>query len=230
MKLKGALLTPTLKVMLGGFAACLATISGGLAGMLMIGDDSAEMAEKFLILAQEAAEGGKLNALLAAPVIETLFFLLAFKTLNVLQIARQPKKAVLAMALTMGIVGWLLHDARDSVVAQSFGFAVLGGLFATLQYQSGSMVAFVGTALAHMIWNLSIFVLALAVGPSFVWESRIEHAIFNGTRTVLVGDFVTADQCREMGLLHLQRMRAGGVPQQEVQSRIKCERVLRSQW
>ena len=197
--------------------------------MAITGDGAAEMTKKFAVLAEEAAESGKLNALLAAPVIETLFFLVAFKTLEVLQIARQRRTAVLAMALTMGTVDWLLHDVRDSIVAQSFGFAALGALFAVLWFQSGSIIAFAGTALAHMIWNVSLLVLALTYVPHFVWESTVQYAVSDGTRTDFVGDFETVGRCRQMGLLHLQRLQAGRSAQQQEkeQGGIKCERAIR---
>ena len=216
--------------MLGGFAACCATILAGLAGMLMLGDDAAEITRKLAVLADEAVRGDRPNALLASPVIETLFFLIAFKLLETLRIARQQQKAILALALLMGIVGWLLHDARDAIVAQSFGFAVLGALFAFLWFQSGGVIAFAGTALAHMIWNASLLTLALTYSPRLSWEGRVQHAAFGDTQTDIVGDFSDLDQCRQMSLLHLQRVNArqNAQPKQNAQSRITCERAIRS--
>lgn len=233
MKLQRALLKLTWTATLGGLAACLATILGGLAGMGLTGADATKIANNLAILADDAVRFDKpYVALLLSPVLETFLFLIAFKLLEVMRIARQRTTAIVALAWIMGIVGWLLHDAHDSTVAQAFGFAVLGALFAALWFQSGSIVAFAGTAFAHVIWNTSILTLALIYSPRVVWESRVQHAVSNGTRIDIVGEFETLDQCRRTGVLHLQRLQAGQNAQQQEDdpSRMTCERAIRSGW
>lgn len=233
MKLQRALLSLTWKATLGGIAACLATIFASLAGMVLMGGNAAEIAKKVGVLAHEAVSYEKPHVpLLTQPVLETFLFLVGFKLLEAMRITRRPTIAVLALAFIMGIVGWLLHDARGFMVAQAFGFAVLGALFAALRFQSGSIIAFAGTALAHMLSNASILALALIYAPRIVWESRVKHAVSGGTRTEIVGYFEIPDQCRRTGVAHLQRLQARQNAQQRAQvtSRITCERAIRSGW
>lgn len=218
--------------MLGGFAACLATVSGGLAGMALTGDDAADVAEKFALLAEEAVRSDRATVLLFSPVVETLLFLVSFKLLQVMRIARRPKTAILTMAMIMGIVGWLLHDAVSDVVAQSFGFAVLGALFAAFWFKSGGVTAFCGTALAHLIWNACILSMALIYSPRIVWESTVEHVGAAGNEVRMVDDFATLEQCRRMGLMHFNRVEARRAAQHQTagKSRMTCKRAIRSGW
>jgi hypothetical protein len=232
MTVQPAFLRATGQAVLGGFAACLATVLGGLAGMVITGVDAAEVAEKFGLLAFEAVRADRATVLLFSPVAETLFFLVAFKLLQVTKVAQRQRTAILAMALIMGTVGWLLHDASDHVVAQSFGFAVLGALFSALWFSSGGLIAFCGTALAHLIWNGCILGLASLYSPRVVWESSVEHTGAAGSEIRMVGDFETLDQCRRMGLLqlHVSQARDNAQPQKAVAGRMTCNRSIRSSW
>lgn len=233
MKSRRALVRLAWQIIVGGFAAFLATACGALAGMLVAGADAAEIAQNVGLVAEAAVDNDKpYVTILVAPILETFLFLIVFNVLKAMKLTRERRLAVPALAFTMGIIGWLIHGADRFTVAQASGYAVLGGLFAFLSLRSGRRRAFVGTALAHMIWNASVSSLALVYSPRTVWEGRVSHAVLGRTQIDVVGRFETSEQCRLAAFLHLQRLGARYKAQQQevAATSFRCERRIRSGW
>lgn len=145
-----------------GITACLAAVMSFVATAMAIGITAADRAPQIAKTARKAALAAERPylPLLIGPVFETLLFLIAFKSLEHRRFMLDQRSAMLTMAVAMGVVGWLLHGASRFTVAQGFGFAVLGAYFAAVRFRSSTAVACLSTALAHVTWNSSLFVLA----------------------------------------------------------------------